>query len=204
MKYKLINKQTGEETICDKVVVDGFDYYVSGNDFDVKNLKPNNLAYHRGTKELLIVQNYREDIGSWECSDNTIRDSYKLKKVIATTNPSIDIPKVVDEVEMLAWESTNEKYPDVNDESSSQDELNIWNSNWMGFQEGYNKSQETHPNSDEDMAEFADWCETNYTCNQKKKYWYKYADKTDDIKPYTTKELLQLWKEQQPKTIYYA
>ena len=28
-KYKLINKQTGEEHLCDKVVIDGWDYYVS-------------------------------------------------------------------------------------------------------------------------------------------------------------------------------
>jgi len=29
MKYRLINKQTGEEHLCDKVTIDGFDYYVS-------------------------------------------------------------------------------------------------------------------------------------------------------------------------------
>jgi hypothetical protein len=29
MKYKLINSVTKIETICDKVTIDGFDYYVS-------------------------------------------------------------------------------------------------------------------------------------------------------------------------------
>lgn len=29
MKYKLINKTTGEEHLCDKVIIEGFDYYVS-------------------------------------------------------------------------------------------------------------------------------------------------------------------------------
>ena len=29
MKYKLISKTTGEEHLCDKVTIDGFDYYVS-------------------------------------------------------------------------------------------------------------------------------------------------------------------------------
>jgi len=29
MKYKLINKQTGEEHLCNKVTIDGFNYYVS-------------------------------------------------------------------------------------------------------------------------------------------------------------------------------
>lgn len=28
-KYKLINNQTKEEYLCDKVTIDGFDYYVS-------------------------------------------------------------------------------------------------------------------------------------------------------------------------------
>ena len=32
MKYKLTNKQTNEENLCDKVTIDGFDYYVSGNE----------------------------------------------------------------------------------------------------------------------------------------------------------------------------
>jgi len=31
MKYKLINAQTKEEHLCDKVTIDGFDYYVSDN-----------------------------------------------------------------------------------------------------------------------------------------------------------------------------
>lgn len=53
------------------------------------------------------------------------------------------------------------------------------------------------------MMEFAEWCEINYSYNQKHKCWYKYADKTDDMKAYTTKELLQIWKKQKSKTVYY-
>jgi hypothetical protein len=29
MKYKLINNKTKEEHLCEKVTIDGFDYYVS-------------------------------------------------------------------------------------------------------------------------------------------------------------------------------
>ena len=29
MKYKLINIKTKEETLCDKVTIDGFDYYLN-------------------------------------------------------------------------------------------------------------------------------------------------------------------------------
>jgi hypothetical protein len=184
MKYKLINGKTGEEHLCDKVTVDGFDYYVSGNDFDFKNLKPNNLAYHRGTKELLIVQNYREDIGSWECSDNTIRDSYKLKKVIATTNPSIDLPKVVDEVKILGEDETNIRI--LKHKTPSQ----IARQYFDGFVAGHTKSQETHPFSEEDMTEFGKYCIRQFVLFQNKDQNF-------------TQRIFLEWKEQKHKTLYY-
>lgn len=34
MKYKLINTQTGEEHLCDKVTIDGMDYYVNNSRFN--------------------------------------------------------------------------------------------------------------------------------------------------------------------------
>lgn len=39
--------------------------------------------------------------------------------------------------------------------------------------------------------EFAEWCSLNATMHPKKKNWYRYADKTDELLPYTTKELFQ-------------
>lgn len=32
MKYKLININTKQETLCDRVTIGGFDYYVSDNE----------------------------------------------------------------------------------------------------------------------------------------------------------------------------
>lgn len=34
MKYKLINFVSKKETICDKVTIDGFDYYVNGEEIN--------------------------------------------------------------------------------------------------------------------------------------------------------------------------
>jgi len=59
----------------------------------------------------------------------------------------------------------------------------------QGFVKGYNKSQETHPFSEEDMIEFETFCT---------KYDYENGfGKTD------RKELLKLWKEQKPKIIWH-
>lgn len=30
MKYKLINNTTGEEQLCEKITIQGFDYYLGG------------------------------------------------------------------------------------------------------------------------------------------------------------------------------
>lgn len=62
---------------------------------------------------------------------------------------------------------------------------NVWSKE--SFIQGYNKSQETHPNSDEDMIDFADFCE-NLQKNNK-----EIRRNNPNI---TRKELLQLWKQQ--------
>ena len=172
MKYKLINKTTGEEHICEKVTIDGFDYYVS----DEK----------RNINDFVLLDNIIKELPGYyiiQLLDETLlssADALNCKKVIATNNPNIDIPKVVDEVDVLTNTMINLYLEKIKDLTKRF----FWKA---GFKCGYNKSQETHPNSDSDTAEFADWCETNY----------------DDLKPYTTKELLQLWKEQKTKTLYY-
>lgn len=106
MKYKLINKTTGEETLCDKVTIDGFDYYVSD-----EIPKEDDVATIPSYASLVIVGSiddmpYSESHRHWQglfcntCFD--VEAVSKFKKVIATNNPNIDIPKVVDEVERLA------------------------------------------------------------------------------------------------------
>lgn len=61
-----------------------------------------------------------------------------------------------------------------------------------------NKFQETHFFSEEDMCEFAEWCKQShyhYYFNGEKWYWGN--SRTQQY--YTTKELLQIWKEQKLK-----
>lgn len=142
MKYKLINKTTSEEHICEKVVIDGWDYYVS---------------YVYG------------------------------KPTIATNNINHHIPKVVDET----WKFFKEV-----DGTCEKDQYEHWL-----YKSGYNKSQETHPNSDGDMAEFAEWASKyDWVFMADRNYW---VNDDSRLHPKSTKELIQIWKEQRTKILYY-
>lgn len=151
MKYKLINKQTGEEHICEKVVIDGWDYYVSDE---------------KGQVGDIVVEKYVDGTIGLEQID-TLNDIDLLlqKKVIATNNPDIDIPKVV---ELLDYETN--KYSEITEEPQRI----------IGFALGYNKHQETHPFSEEDVIDFATFRNGG------------------DVR-----EEFNLWKEQRTKTLYY-
>ena len=155
MKYKLINRATNEAHMCDIVTIDGFDYYFN-SDYPTTG----EYAYDKGE---IIKKTIIDNLSNYQ------------QKVIATNNPSIDIPKVIDEVDYL-YKNHKQTF--------------IWEPAKEGlfhFKAGYNKSQETHPNSDDDMIEFANWLLYNSeACFNKPK-----------------KELLELWKSQQPKALYY-
>ena len=174
MKYKLINTTTSEEHLCNKVTIDGFDYYVSDEE----------------TKWAIDENN--KLVNLWFYPE-------KLKGfVLATNNPNIDIPKVVNEVDGLAEEiTTYEHFCD-----SSLD----YASHYKGVKIGYNKSQETHPFSEEDMIDFYEWCDTSEEAvifwrknrvdpDMSGNHWKKIRE--------NRKKLLQLWKEQRTKIIYY-
>lgn len=180
-KYKLINLTTKQETICDKVVVDGFDYYVSdenrivGNFYIGKGLSGNNIFKWDSSQE----EKYPNQNG----------------KVIATNNPDLDLPKVA---ELLDYQTN--KYSEITEEPQRI----------IGFALGYNKSQETHPYSASDMIEFAEWKVKNgfYMYSHEDKWSVKsfspyYTDANESVKIYTTQELLQIWEEQRPKIVYY-
>ena len=151
--YKLINKQTGEEHICQKVTIDGFDYYVSDE------------KVHFGYVWNSILEQVETMF-----EEKTFHNS--LKGIIATTNHSLMCPKVVDEVERLANQKALPHLRAV-------------------FIEGYNKSQETHPFTEEDMIEFAN-------------FHFRQEFNATPITTKTTKELFEIWKEQQPKIVYYV
>lgn len=173
MKYKLVNNVTKEETICDKVVIDAYDYYVNDDNLHVGDwtLSTNSIAPIFLNGESLYPE---------------MLDLPKWKKIIVTNNPHIDIPKVVDEVEDLSWKFNSLKKLDGEFLRAA-------------FKSGYNKSQETHSNSDEDMIEFAKWIadpKLHGYCKQL--YEARIRHKVS-----TVNELIQIWREQRPKTVYY-
>lgn len=185
MKYRLIDKTTGIETLCDKVTIDGFDYYVSDEKLKVKDKFYFEID---GVSDILEVES--------EFHLERISEHLENKKVIATTNPNIDIPKVVDEVEMLAHkyfaeERFNWEQENPNGLKAPQSLIKHYNKTFTPlFRAGYNKSQETHPFSEEDMIDFAEF------------YFREEFNATmQDYK--SSKEILRLWKEQQLKTVYY-
>jgi hypothetical protein len=162
MKYKLVNTHTKEEHLCDKVTIEGFDYYTE----DGNIVKPIDFSKYQ----------YQKGNGIFRGMDNMKQG--EVYEIIACNNPNIEIPKVVDEVEKLF--PTNRK--------GSMWVPNADKVNNQYRQEGYNKSQETHPFSEEDIRSFA----THF-----------YTRRLQGIEE-TIDNSLQLWKEQQPKTIYYS
>lgn len=169
MKHLLISKQTGEQTLCDKVTIDGFDYYVC-------NKKPSvgDKSFLQGQGvEPMILTHFRN-----------CEISHEGKKIIATNNPNLDIPQVVDEAKEI-----NIAFKQIACTGNSQFDRGVFH----GFVAGYHKRQETHHFSKEDMIEFAKWLDDNM---QQREYY--------PMSSMNHKELLQLWKEQKPQKIYYT
>lgn len=173
-KYKLINLTTKQETICDKVTILMFDYYVSDESpfldcfvYDILD-----KTVWRVTNQHCLIAYFEQNCNNW-------------KVVIATNNPYIDLPKVVNAINNLA-KTASIKYSRNDD----LDELVLGVSE-NSFIEGYDKSQETHPYSADDMIEFLDWIGNDYYIFEK---WA-----TNKKSP---RELFQLWEEQRPQKIY--
>ena len=130
MKYKLISKTTDEEHLCDKVTIDGFDYYVSDQ----------------------IIKDVRPYKGKWQVEEGTILNKFptyltdlsSCRLVIATNNSNIDISQIIEEpnetlIHQIAADLGYRMLPDDLEE---------------GIKAGYKESQETHPFSEDDMVEF--------------------------------------------------
>lgn len=189
MKYLLKKDEQDKGVLCDKVTLDGFDYYVS----DDAKISTDNLwviskrtsylgktfyPQNDGTvtddviKELLLSVKYE---GHYE---TTVGRGCECDLVISTNNPNIDLPKVMDEAQEQ-WLYFNKNYN--NECPLGKDQ----------FERVYNYLQSTHPNSDEDMIAFSDW-QTSLIFTESQLL----IDKS-------TEELLHIWKAQQPKVIYY-
>ena len=183
MKYKLINSVSKIETICDKITIDEFDYYVS--DERIKELKPND-KYHT------VVENPRRIVQY----SKYIQDTFS-KVVIATNNPDIDIPKVIDVVEKLAYDWL---YEEETERKASQGyPLKPME---YGFIKGYNKSQKTYPFKLDDVKEIINLA--------REQYWdidnRGFSSNTDgdwSFKYSTEDEIIQKYQETKVLTIFY-
>lgn len=162
MQDKLINIETKETHLCDRLSIGGFDYFVDSS----RLAEPN---------EKFI-------------NESICPKEYLFKPLIATTNPSIDCPKVVDEVEKLAKEHC---------EYWEFDRLLGSGSNGLAhdsFVFGHNKAKETYTFSKEDMIDFLKFYKS-YILMLKENGWEEVESSEDRI--------LEVWKSQQPKTIYF-
>lgn len=162
-KYALrdIRQRDAQPIMCEKVTIDGFDYYVSDEKFSFNEK---------------VFNTQENTIETWLLPHTTTSPCFK--KVIATNNPDIELPKVVDEFELFQEEYfKNTSFGERNPKSL-----------YDALKAGYIQSQQTHPFSEQDMIDFANYClETLFVNN-------------DDT---PTTKLFQLWKDQQPITIYY-
>jgi len=173
MKYKLINRKTSEEHICSKETVNGFDFYIGGVIKDIHELNVWDTTDSKFHPYLKFIGTSKYAIESFEKG--------QFLKVIATNDPSKEIPQVVDEVEEMAKEVAEIEGKWGLDKVRAK----------INFLLGYNHSQQTHPYSDDDMIEFASFCFDAVDDSSG-----KYVNKTNQ-------ELLEMWKEERIKTIYY-
>lgn len=202
MKVELRNKNKEGFFICDEIELRGFKYYINFDEITDYYL------YKQGFLDGTVKTREEFDSAEWELdrlthsdkayidravsgvnAQNGFRGVYKL---IATTNPNIDAPKVIDEVEEWA------KY--IYPEFEKPVDYAAINAR-KGFKVGYNKHAETHPNSNEDMTEFSDYTNLNYSFSiygGEPKYKDKYGIR------HSPDEVLRLWKSQQPQVLYFV
>lgn len=195
MKVKVINKNINQQFDCEEVEIDGYKYYIDYfqpievGKWYISNQSPRLcVKIKEGKYPYIHLNNKGEEIA----------DFYRWKGVIiCSNNPNIDIPKVVDEVEKFI-KKTFYKEDGINFKRSTIGADDLIN----GFKIGYNKSQETYSFSEEDMIEFAEFVAKYSDKNKNYKGEMLYAQSKYDGAERTI-DLLQLWKEQQPKIIYY-
>lgn len=123
MKYKLVNIRTKKETFCEKVTVDGFDYYVSN-----EKIEENNKVYFAG--RILTTTTYNTWFLIWNFIELPVppvfyKNNKHPLKIIATNNPNINIPKVVDEIRKLALTEYPEEWQEDNGCNYPQQEWDI-------------------------------------------------------------------------------
>lgn len=167
MMYKLINTITNEEHLCEKITIDGFDYYIT-----ISNITNGECYLHKKEIKQFLNSGY---------------DGVNFKKVIATNNPNINSPQLINEVEKLGEIETNIRI--LRHQVTSKSARTYFE----GFMNGFGQGQKNYQFTENDMIEFTKWLRIEDT----EKNAEKYANFSD-------LDMLNFWKEnQQIKTLYY-
>jgi hypothetical protein len=161
MNYLVKNVTTGEETLCEKVVVDNHDYYLS------ENPELDDYCSNPRTKEFFKVL----DTMMIDGLNNNNNDDYTI---IATNNPSLDLPQVLGEVEELAKSEHSYNHKSVQEIGFR-----------LGFVMGYKQAKETYSYTKKDLIDFK---------QQAPLILEQMCAATDE-------ELFDIWKEQRTITI---
>ena len=200
MKVKIINKNTNQQFDCEEVEIDGYKYYL------YYNTEPKKIGqyYINKDNQVDIVKTGKE-LG---------------KPILCSNNPNIEIPKVVDEVDKISEEWFLINGYNQFDYIHSHRIPDAITTNKL-FKAGYNKSQETHPLSKQDVIEFYEWCNFpiyresgNLGFNKRvipqfpDYNTYIIIDGTgNSIYPkgvfITTEQLIEIWEQQRTITLYY-
>ena len=193
MKYLLINKVTEQSTICEKIEIGGGEFYISEE--EIKNgdyiLSKNSISPLYLDGKTIFPEML--DLPQW-------------KKVVASNIGHVGIPQIVDELEYnyyLELEARREvaknfkgqvagRHPDAFGGSEMHHMV-------RGYLEGYQKAKETFCFTEKDLVEFAEWIADSKKHGFSKQLYE--AMIVNRVK--TTKELLDVWKEQQVKIVYY-
>ena len=192
-QYKLINADTKEETICTKIELNGIDYYINDDNILINDYYISfETNYATEPKERFVLYNL--------CSAT---NGLNPKKVIATNNSCISKHKLVNEGEELANSIYRDNPTDLKNVDYKYNTDIHATKKRKAFIKGYGQSQETHPFSEKDIINFAIFCSDNHSLDDSDKNDIKWDPIFKDGKKQTSKELLELWKEQQIKTIYY-
>ena len=140
--YRLINKETNEATICEKVVIGDFEYYVIEEeilkDDECYFITENNGIFHKGKKDTIIDHPNRKK---------------PHRKVVATNFPGMS-PNIFYEVS----DQFSLYFTDLNSKNIYEDNYRNKNKSFRDYMSGYNKSKETYSFSEEDMLEFGKFC----------------------------------------------
>jgi hypothetical protein len=138
---KTILKQGDKE--YQPMKVDGVIYWVDKNP---KGFSKGEWMYNEPNNDTLIYQ-FSYDIHPYEIGNKIVAQSQlKLEGI-----PVISLDSYV---EKLAWVSTEKIFPEINDEDSTQVEIDKWNAKWEGFIDGYKSNPNQYTKADIEKALF--------------------------------------------------